>query len=61
MIDQSKAEFNPGGASSVVLVTVCYPWSFGGKLPFLGTSNLDDGSLLIQASVTFRTEPFPTN
>jgi Flp pilus assembly protein TadG len=61
MIDQSKAEFNPGGASSVVLVTVCYPWSFGGKLPFLATSNIDDGSLLIQASVTFRTEPYPTN
>jgi Flp pilus assembly protein TadG len=60
MVDQSKAEFNPGGASSVVLVTVCYPWSFGGKLPFLATSNLNDGSLLIQASVTFRTEPFPT-
>jgi Flp pilus assembly protein TadG len=60
MVDQSKAEFNPGGASSVVLVTVCYPWSFGGKLPFLATSDLSDGSLLIQASVTFRTEPFPT-
>jgi Flp pilus assembly protein TadG len=60
MIDQAKAEFNPGGASSVVLVTVCYPWSFGGKLPFLATSNIDDGSLLIQASVTFRTEPYPT-
>jgi Flp pilus assembly protein TadG len=60
MIDASKAQFNPGGASSVVLVTVCYPWSFGGKLPFLATSDLSDGSLLIQASVTFRTEPFPT-
>jgi Flp pilus assembly protein TadG len=60
MVDQAKADFNPGGASSVVLVTVCYPWSFGGKLPFLASSNLSDGSLLIQASVTFRTEPFPT-
>ena len=61
MIDQSKAEFNPGGASSVVLVTVCYPWSFGGKLPFISLDNMKDGSLLIQASVAFRTEPFPTN
>jgi Flp pilus assembly protein TadG len=60
MVDQSKAEFNAGTASSVVLVTVCYPWSFGGKLPFLATSNIKDGSLLIQASVTFRTEPYPT-
>ena len=31
MIDQSTAEFNPGGASSVVLITVCYPWEFGGR------------------------------
>ena len=61
MIDQSKAEFNAGGASSVVLVTVCYPWSFGGRLPFISLNNMKDGSLLIQASVAFRTEPFPTN
>jgi len=61
IIDQTKAEFNPGGASSVVLITVCYPWSFGGNLPFLALNTLNDGSLLIQASVAFRTEPYPTN
>lgn len=60
MIDQSKAEFNPGGASSVVLITVCYPWDFGGRLPFIALNNMKDGSLLIQASVAFRTEPFPS-
>ncbi len=60
MIEQSAAEFNAGGASSVVLVTVCYPWGFGGSLPFMPLNNLSDGSLLIQASVAFRTEPFPT-
>lgn len=59
MIDEAAAQFDAGGASSVVLVTVCYPWSFGGKLPFITLGNLSDGSLLIQASVTFRTEPFP--
>jgi Flp pilus assembly protein TadG len=61
MIEQDKAEFNAGGASSVVLVSVCYPWSFGGSLPFITLGNMKDGSLLIQASVAFRTEPFPTN
>ena len=60
MIEQKDAGFDAGGASSVVLVTVCYPWSFGGSLPFIGLGNLNDGSLLIQASVAFRTEPFPT-
>lgn len=61
MIDQSKAEFNPGGASSVVLITACYPWDFGGRLPFFALNNMKDGSLLLQASVAFRTEPYPTN
>ena len=60
LVDQSQAEFNPGKESSVVLVTVCYPWSSGAKLPFLDIGNtLADGSLLIQASVAFRTEPYP--
>ncbi len=45
----------------MVLITVCYPWSFGGNLPFIALNNMKDGSLLIQASVAFRTEPYPTN
>jgi Flp pilus assembly protein TadG len=58
LTSQSAAAFNAGAASSVVLVTVCYPWSFGGKLPFMKAANLSDGSLLIQTSVAFRTEPY---
>jgi Flp pilus assembly protein TadG len=58
MIKQTAAAFSPGSASSVVLVTVCYPWKFGGKLPFFKVGNLDDGSLLMQASAAFRTEPY---
>jgi len=61
MVDQATAEFNPGGASSVVLITACYPWDFGGRLPFFALNNMKDGSLLLQASVAFRTEPYPTN
>ena len=30
----------------------------GGKLPFFKMGNLTDGSLLMQASVAFRSEPF---
>ena len=33
VISDAAAAFNTGAASSVVLVTVCYPWDFGGKLP----------------------------
>ena len=57
-INDSSAAFNTGAASSVVLVTVCYPWEFGGKLPLFKMGNLNDGSLLMQASVAFRTEPY---
>jgi Flp pilus assembly protein TadG len=58
VVNQSAAAFNTGGASSVVLVTICYPWDFGGKLPMLKASNLQNGALLMQASAAFRTEPY---
>ena len=52
------AAFNPGAASSTVIVTLCYAWGFGGKLPFLNLNQLSDGSFLIEASAVFRTEPY---
>jgi Flp pilus assembly protein TadG len=58
IINDSSAAFNTGAGSSVVLVTVCYPWEFGSKLPLFNIGNLNDGSLLMQASVAFRTEPY---
>ena len=58
LITDSMAAFNPGAASSVVLVTVCYPWEFGGKLPMFRLGNLQGGALLMQASAAFRTEPY---
>jgi Flp pilus assembly protein TadG len=58
LVNQASAGFDTGGASSVVLVTVCYPWEFGGKLPFIHLGNLKNGELLLQASVAFRTEPY---
>ena len=58
MVTDSSAGFDTGGAGAVVLVTVCYPWELGGKLPFFKMGNLSDGSLLMQASVAFRTEPY---
>jgi len=58
MVNQSTAAFDPGSASSVVLVTVCYAWKFGGQPPIFKVSNLSDGSMLMQASAAFRTEPY---
>ena len=54
----ANASWNAGGSSSVVVVTGCYTWEFGGKLPFLSIGNMPDGSFLVQASYAFRTEPY---
>ncbi len=58
LINQAAATFNTGAATSVVLVTVCYPWQYASKLPFLKFGNLSDGTMLMQASVALRTEPY---
>jgi Flp pilus assembly protein TadG len=60
LVDETAAwaAFDAGAASSVVMVTVCYSWAFGGKLPFLHLKTIADGSYLIQASSAFRTEPY---
>lgn len=50
--------FNPGAASQVLLVTHCYSWKFGAKLPFLKFTTLSDGGVLIQSSAALRTEPY---
>lgn len=58
LVNEQTAPFDTGGASSVVLITVCYPWAAGGKLPFFKMGNLQDGALLMQNSVALRTEPY---
>lgn len=47
-----------GTASAVVLVTACYEWTIASELPFLRMGNMSNGSALIQAATTFRTEPY---
>lgn len=60
LIDTAGAEGNSSaiGPDQPVLVTGCYEWKFGGHLPFFKIGNMAGGSHLIQASATFRTEPF---
>lgn len=54
----ANVTFSAGAASSVVLLTACYSWKLGPKLPFLPHGNLNDGSFLVQASVVLRVEPY---
>jgi hypothetical protein len=48
-----------GGASEVVVVTTCYEWDFASQIPFLRLGNMPNGSMMIQNSTAFRTEPYP--
>lgn len=47
-----------GGAGAFVLVTVCYEWELAARLPFLRLGKMNNGSALIQAATTFKTEPY---
>ena len=47
-----------GGASQAVLVTVCYEWTLAQSMPFLVLGNMGNGSSVIQAAATFKTEPY---
>ena len=51
--------YQPGGPSTVNLVTSFYEWPLM-NLPGLSLlSNLADGNRLLQSSAVFRTEPYP--
>lgn len=50
--------YQPGAASEVVLVTLCYEWEMAKNIPFLDLKDMGTGSRLIQAATVFRTEPY---
>lgn len=58
LVNNATTAFSPGATSSVVLITICYPWSLAGSIALAKMGSLSDGSFLVQASVTFRTEPY---
>ena len=58
LVPPTGTAYSPGGSGAVVLVTVCYEWELAGKIPFLSVGNMANGSALIQAATTFRTEPY---
>ncbi|MBS0251695.1 MAG: pilus assembly protein [Proteobacteria bacterium] len=48
-----------GGASDVVIVTTCYQWEYASRIPYIRLGNMQNGTMMIQSSTAFRTEPFP--
>lgn len=61
MKDTDPIALYTGGASQIVLVTTCYKWDFPSKLPFLKLGNSPDGSMMLQTSTAFQSEPYPSN
>ncbi|MFM1813601.1 MAG: hypothetical protein RLZ98_296 [Pseudomonadota bacterium] len=58
LVKSEDTNFATGGSGDVVLVTVCYEWELAGKMPFMHLGTMGNGSALIQAATTFRTEPY---
>lgn len=48
-----------GTFSDIVMVTACYRWDFPANLPFLKLGNMNDGSMMLQTTTAFRSEPYP--
>jgi Flp pilus assembly protein TadG len=47
-----------GTSSEIVLVTTCYKWEFAQSIPYVKLGNMSDGSMMMQTSTAFRTEPY---
>lgn len=64
LIPTGSQTFNPGAASTAVLVSVCYEWEMSKAMvnvPYWispAKAKMNNGSTLIQASTAFTTEPY---
>lgn len=64
LIPEASQSFNPGAASTVVLVSVCYEWDLSlalANVPYWispTNSKMGNGATMIQASTTFTSEPY---
>ncbi|MGO9547792.1 MAG: TadE/TadG family type IV pilus assembly protein [Rhodomicrobium sp.] len=56
---QTSFPYEPGGPSTVVLVTSFYEWPLVSFSSLALLSNLADGNRLLQSSAVFRSEPYP--
>lgn len=53
-----KVDRFSGGAGEVVLITACYEWDIARVLGPVSFGNMANGSTLIRAAATFKTEPY---
>jgi Flp pilus assembly protein TadG len=53
-----SAQYNPGGASDIVVVQLCYKWPIFVTSLGYNIANLPGGKRLLTASAAFRNEPY---
>lgn len=58
LVPAASTAYAPGAANQIMLVTACLEWELAGKIPFLTLSSMGNGAALIQASTTFKIEPY---
>lgn len=58
LVPAAGTPYAPGTANQIMLVTACLQWELAGKIPFLQSGKMGDGSALIMASTTFKIEPY---
>lgn len=58
LVPPGNTNFAPGAANRIVLVTVCYQFDLAGNIPFLKLGTMSNGAAMIQASTTFKVEPY---
>lgn len=58
LVDPAATAYAVGTANQVMLVTACLEWDLAGKIPFLTLGQMSGGGALIQASTTFKIEPY---
>lgn len=58
LVPPAGTPYAVGAQNEIMLVTACLEWSLAGKIPFLQIGQMANGAALIQASTTFKIEPY---
>jgi Flp pilus assembly protein TadG len=58
LVAPAGTPFAVGAANQIMLVSACLEWTLAGKIPFLQIGKMSNGAALIQASTTFKIEPY---
>lgn len=58
LVPPAGTPFAMGAQNQIMLVTACLEWTLAGQIPFLTIGTMANGAALIQASTTFKIEPY---